>query len=355
MASDIAKIQVVHSQEDFCVSEDFENNSVSHCASFIKPLGEINHNFDNKAKGNSKNNHISWHKKDYSQKNFAVKRQSVDANCNKSQETHVIKSKALQGPSDRLTKSGEVALKISMGNQLAQELKIKSHNNRKRASEDKCETIAILEHSSLSHKGGSQLIVEHQVQAPGNTNPTATNYGSVNGLLPGSQYAHSDSPYKDNKTTSFSWQERNNQHHNNNQSSSSSEHEVSTENEEEYSSDFDDNFSEDSDELPNYFYSTESESCDCVVDMDSSSNETSLSNSIVSKTEGGGSKEKLCNIPKPKFLKRVLNYIFSPTPSTPQNTPGTTPANTPQHSHHASTQEMHSRLELYANRYVFRY
>jgi hypothetical protein len=42
---------------------------------------------------------------------------------------------------------------------------------------------------------------------------------------------------------------------------------------------------------------------------------------------------------KPNFLKKIVNYFFSPAqPSTP--------------AHNSSTQEMHSRLEMYANRLV---
>ena len=82
---------------------------------------------------------------------------------------------------------------------------------------------------------------------------------------------------------------------------------------------------------------------DCAVDVEAGDPSSPLSQ---------GS-ERLCPASTPRFfLRRVLNYLFSPTPSTPANTPRPTPGTTPQHSHHASTSEMHERLEHYANRYA---
>ena len=196
----------------------------------------------------------------------------------------------------------------------------------KRPTSTKCESVAI-----LSAAGGS---VTHKLcQA-------TTGYGSINGTLP--------PPHDDNR--------------NDDDDSCCDDDDDDTESElseldcsnwePESLSDILRNMSDDDDD--------ESDDALEISDTEEASGSAvggvgSASSAHVIVTSPTGDDAHVCSVvPKPKFLKRVMNYFFSSVGgsalATPANTPRATPADTPLHSHHASTQEMHSRLEHYANR-----
>lgn len=91
------------------------------------------------------------------------------------------------------------------------------------------------------------------------------------------------------------------------------------------------------------YFPLSSDSDNCTLDLHYDDDDD------VSTTSRYASQQAFCSSrKKPHFLKRLFGFIFSPSPAS--TNPRPSPGNTPQHSQNASTQEMHSRLELYATR-----
>ena len=262
---------------------------------------------------------------------------SVDINSNDGEPLIQIKVKKRAGSVDRVgfitrlrhtfgNTGGSAAGR--MGNQHAcannassATFKRLKQANTTRNSGGKRETMAILS----QHKGS----VQHQI-CP------ARGYGAINGELPrADDNGNDDDDYDDDG----------------NRSDSSSELDYMNWEEDNLS---DILYNSDESEYIPQFSDTESEAE--ADDSSGESRDTMTSANSVTRQQGAkhGGNKYCSSVTKPRFLRRVLNYFFSATPTTPQNTPrptpGQTPGTTPLHSHHASTQEMHSRLEHYANR-----
>lgn len=348
-----------HSGKD-CVSAGYSN--------VIKPFSEANHNRHDDCGGDTVVINLET--------NYSNQRDSssppVGLDCNQNSKVTTAEPPLEKNQNTLVVEEGTGFLSklknsfdqlINMGGHSSHNWKSppngikQQHFRNNHDGDEKFETIAILEHSSLStySRAGKNKSVEHRLLPSGNDK--GNKYGSMNGIVYSSGGGVPMTQFKESTFCSKPGE---------NDNSNELQNCTDDEEEEDYSTDFDEHYedcSETSGEMPPYFYG-ESDSESMCCDMDSLSNEDydyEETNTSISNTESGrntnmsGDKDKnmLCNIRKPKFLRRVFNFIFSPTPATPQNTPGTTPGTTPQHSRHASTQEMHNRLEHYANRSVF--